>query len=280
MSEKKLSVTEKPLKTVDFPLLDSITSPADLKSLPISDLPFLADEIRQEIIQVVSTTGGHLGASLGVVELAIALHYVFNTPEDKLVWDVGHQCYAHKLLTGRKSRFAGLRQEGGLSGFTKRSESVYDPFGAGHSSTSISAVVGMAAGRDLNHKKNNVIGVIGDGSMSAGMAFEAMNNAGSKHSRMIVILNENDMSIARPVGALSHHLSQLISSKPYMSVRQVVLDMASRFPQFVKDTEHCRFFTDSCRTAGYNSFRICNKRRFDNRHRRIQCCRPYSKRHG
>lgn len=236
MSEKKRTNEDKPLKTVDFPLLDSIRSPADLRSLPFDDLPYLAEEIRQEIINVVSKTGGHLGASLGVVELTIALHYVFNTPDDKLIWDVGHQCYAHKLLTGRKEKFKGLRQENGLSGFTKRSESEYDPFGAGHSSTSISAVVGMAAGRDLMRKTNNVIGVIGDGSMSAGMAFEAMNNAGSMNSRMIVVLNDNDMSIARPVGALSHHLSQLISSKPYMTVRQVVLDMAARFPQFVKDT--------------------------------------------
>ena len=236
MSPKNQAVKDKPLKTVDFPLLDSIESPADLRSLPLDDLPYLAEEIRQEIIRVVSTTGGHLGASLGVVELTIALHYVFNTPEDKLIWDVGHQCYAHKLLTGRKKKFCDLRRANGLSGFTKRSESEYDPFGAGHSSTSISAVVGMAAGRDLQHGKNNVIGVIGDGSMSAGMAFEAMNNAGSMNSRMIVILNDNDMSIARPVGALSHHLSQLISSKPYMTVRQVVLDMADRFPQFVKDT--------------------------------------------
>ena len=236
MSEKDQTVKDKPLKTVDFPLLDSINSPADLRALPFDDLPYLAEEIRQEIIHVVSTTGGHLGASLGVVELTIALHYVFNTPEDRLIWDVGHQCYAHKLLTGRRKKFAELRQADGLSGFTKRSESEYDPFGAGHSSTSISALVGMAAGRDLQHKKNNIIGVIGDGSMSAGMAFEAMNNAGSMNSRMIVILNDNDMSIARPVGALSHHLSQLISSKPYMTVRQVVLDMAARFPQFVKDT--------------------------------------------
>ena len=236
MSEQDQTVNDKPLKTVDFPLLDAIDSPEDLRSLPIDDLPYLAEEIRQEIIHVVSSTGGHLGASLGVVELAIALHYVFDTPRDRLIWDVGHQCYAHKLLTGRRKRFSGLRQANGLSGFTKRSESEYDPFGAGHSSTSISAVVGMAAGRDLLGKKNNVIGVIGDGSMSAGMAFEAMNNAGSMNSRMIVILNDNDMSIARPVGALSHHLSHLISSKPYMTVRQVVLDMAARFPQFVKDT--------------------------------------------
>ena len=236
MSEKDQTVKDKPLKTIDFPLLDSINSPADLRNVPLDDLPYLAEEIRQEIIHVVSTTGGHLGASLGVVELTIALHYVFNTPEDRLIWDVGHQCYAHKLLTGRRKSFSALRQADGLSGFTKRSESEYDPFGAGHGSTSISALVGMAAGRDLQQKKNNVIGVIGDGSMSAGMAFEAMNNAGSMNSRMIVVLNDNDMSIARPVGALSHHLSHLISSKPYMTVRQVVLDMAARFPRFVKDT--------------------------------------------
>lgn len=234
--KKKAAEQEQPKKTVDFPLLDSIKSPADLRELPLEDLPYLAEEIRQEIIHVVSATGGHLGASLGVVELTVALHYVFNTPQDKLIWDVGHQCYAHKLITGRKSRFSALRQANGLSGFTKRSESEYDPFGAGHSSTSISAAAGMAAGRDMLYKKNNVISVIGDGSMSAGMAFEAMNNAGSKDSRLIVILNDNDMSIARPVGALSHHLSQLISSKPYMSLRQVALDMASRLPQFVKDT--------------------------------------------
>lgn len=177
---------------------------------------------------------GASGRQFGVVELTIALHYVFNTPQDRLIWDVGHQCYAHKLITGRKNHFSALRQANGLSGFTKRSESEYDPFGAGHSSTSISAAAGMAAGRDLLYRKNNVISVIGDGSMSAGMAFEALNNAGSKNSRLIVILNDNDMSIARPVGALSHHLSQLISSKPYMSLRQVALDMASRLPQFVK----------------------------------------------
>ena len=182
-------------------LLSKIESPADLRQLPTERLPDLAREIRGEIIRVVSRNGGHLGASLGVVELSIALHYVFNTPDDKLIWDVGHQCYAHKLLTGRKDRFDGLRREGGLSGFTRRSESVYDPFGAGHSSTSVSAAVGMAAGRDLQGRKNNVISVIGDGSMSAGMVFEALNNAGDTNRRMIVILNDNDMSIARPVGA-------------------------------------------------------------------------------
>ncbi len=234
--KKKAAGAGQPKKKVDFPLLDSIKSPADLRDLPLEDLPYLAEEIRQEIIHVVSSTGGHLGASLGVVELTIALHYVFNTPQDRLIWDVGHQCYAHKLITGRKNHFSALRQANGLSGFTKRSESEYDPFGAGHSSTSISAAAGMAAGRDLLYRKNNVISVIGDGSMSAGMAFEALNNAGSKNSRLIVILNDNDMSIARPVGALSHHLSQLISSKPYMSLRQVALDMASRLPQFVKKT--------------------------------------------
>ena len=206
-------------------LLSKIESPADLRQLPTERLPDLAREIRGEIIRVVSRNGGHLGASLGVVELSIALHYVFNTPDDKLIWDVGHQCYAHKLLTGRKDRFDGLRREGGLSGFTKRSESVYDPFGAGHSSTSVSAAVGMAAGRDLQERKNNVISVIGDGSMSAGMVFEALNNAGDTNRRMIVILNDNDMSIARPVGALSHHLSQILSSKQYMSLRQVALDI-------------------------------------------------------
>lgn len=238
MNAEKMPETaaEQPKKKVDFPLLDTIKTPADLRTLPLDDLPYLAEEIRQEIIHVVSNTGGHLGASLGVVELTIALHYVFNTPEDRLIWDVGHQCYAHKLLTGRKDRFAGLRQADGLSGFTKRSESEYDPFGAGHSSTSISAAVGMAAARDMLYRKNNVISVIGDGSMSAGMAFEALNNAGSKNSRLVVVLNDNDMSIARPVGALSHHLSHLISSKPYMTLRQVALDMASRLPQFVKET--------------------------------------------
>ena len=232
----KTAETERLQTGADVPLLDSIAAPADLRKLPLDDLPRLAQEVRQEIIRVVSNTGGHLGASLGVVELTIALHYVFNTPDDKLIWDVGHQCYAHKLLTGRREKFHALRRENGLSGFTKRSESEYDPFGAGHSSTSISAAVGMAAGRDMRGGKNNVIGVIGDGSMSAGMAFEALNNAGSKNSRLVVILNDNDMSIARPVGALSHHLSHLISSKPYMTLRQVALDMAARLPQFVKET--------------------------------------------
>lgn len=233
--ERKV-VENKEKQVIDFPLLDFVRSPAELKKLSEEDLPYLAEEIRQEIIRVVSKTGGHLGASLGVVELAIALHYVFDTPNDKLIWDVGHQSYAHKILTGRGERFHMLRQEHGISGFTRRDESPYDPFGAGHSSTSISAGVGMAVGRDLRYAKHNVISVIGDGSMSAGMAFEALNNAGSMNSRLIVVLNDNDMSIARPVGGLSHHLSQIISSKPYMSLRQVALDMASRLPQFVKRT--------------------------------------------
>src|SRR6202012_1914231 len=175
--------------------------PADLRKLPESDLQQLAEELRQELIDAVSVTGGHLGAGLGVVELTVALHYVFNTPADKVIWDVGHQAYPHKILTGRRDRIRTLRQGGGLSGFTKRSESEYDPFGAAHSSTSISAALGMAVARDLNEGNNNVIAVIGDGAMSAGMAYEAMNNAGGMDARLIVILNDNDMSIAPPVGA-------------------------------------------------------------------------------
>ena len=209
-------------------LLDKIASPADLRKLSVSELPDLAAEIRKEIIRVVSKTGGHLGSSLGVVELTIALHYVFNTPDDRLIWDVGHQAYAHKLLTGRREKFERLRCEDGLSGFPKRSESPFDAFGAGHSSTSVSAAVGMAAARDILGRKNNVVAVIGDGSMSAGMAFEALNNAGDKNTRMVVVLNDNDMSIAQPVGALSHHLSQIISSKQYMTLRQAAIDMAAR----------------------------------------------------
>src|SRR6202012_3762445 len=176
-------------------LLDRVIVPADLRALPKKDLPQLADELRKETIDAVSVTGGHLGAGLGVVELTVALHYVFNTPDDKIIWDVGHQAYPHKIITGRRDRIRTLRQGGGLSGFTKRSESEYDPFGAAHSSTSISAGLGMAVGRDLQGRKNNVIAVIGDGSMSAGMAYEAMNNAGAMHAtRLIVILNDNDMS--------------------------------------------------------------------------------------
>ena len=201
--------------TSKTPLLDRIKIPADLRAHDDDDLPQITDELRQELIEAVSITGGHLGAGLGVVELTVALHYVFNTPDDRIIWDVGHQAYPHKILTGRRDRIRTLRQGGGLSGFTKRAESDYDPFGTAHSSTSISAGLGMAVGRDLQDKKNNVIAVIGDGAMSAGMAYEAMNNAGSMDARLIVILNDNDMSIAPPVGALSAHLSRLISSKQF-----------------------------------------------------------------
>ena len=183
----------------------------------------LADELRAEMISAVSVTGGHLGAGLGVVELTVALHYVFDTPRDRLIWDVGHQAYPHKILTGRRSRIRTLRQGGGLSGFTKRAESEYDPFGAAHSSTSISAGLGMAVARDLDKRDNAVIAVIGDGAMSAGMAYEAMNNAGALQSRLIVILNDNDMSIAPPVGALSAYLSRLLSSKSFRSLRPICL---------------------------------------------------------
>jgi len=219
-------------------LLDRISDPSDLRKLPEEQLLQLADELRQETIRVVSITGGHLGASLGVVELTLALHYVFQTPRDKLIWDVGHQAYPHKILTGRRNRMLTLRQGGGLSGFTKRSESVYDPFGAAHTSTSISAALGMAVARDFRGEDNNVIAVIGDGAMSAGMAYEAMNNAGAMQSRLIVILNDNDMSIAPPVGAMSAYLSKLISSKPYRSLRHVLADVAKKFPRGLEVAAH------------------------------------------
>ncbi|HUO98616.1 MAG TPA: 1-deoxy-D-xylulose-5-phosphate synthase N-terminal domain-containing protein, partial [Rhizomicrobium sp.] len=213
------------------PLLDGVNAPGDLRSLPRSSLEQLADELRSELINVVSVTGGHLGSSLGVVELTVALHYVFDTPRDRLIWDVGHQAYPHKILTGRRSRMRTLRQGGGLSGFTKRAESEYDPFGAAHSSTSISAGVGFATARDLKGDKNNVIAVIGDGSMSAGMAYEAMNNAGAADTRLIVVLNDNDMSIAPPVGALSAYLSRLVSSRPYRGMRRLAKRFAHRLPR-------------------------------------------------
>src|SRR5687767_3183629 len=203
------------------PLLDSVDVPADIRRLKTEQLRQLADELRQETISAVSVTGGHLGAGLGVVELTVALHYVFDTPRDRLIWDVGHQAYPHKIVTGRRSRIRTLRQEDGLSGFTRRSESEYDPFGAAHSSTSISAGLGMAVARDLSGRRNHVVCVIGDGAMSAGMAYEAMNNAGAMHSRLIVILNDNDMSIAPPVGAMSAYLSRVVSSRPYRNVRQI-----------------------------------------------------------
>ena len=216
------------------PLLDKIKNPQDLKKLQISELKTLADELRLELIHAVSVTGGHLGAGLGVVELTIALHYLFDTPKDRLVWDVGHQAYPHKILTERRDRIRTLRKGGGLSGFTKRSESIYDPFGAAHSSTSISASLGMAVARDLDDRNNNVIAVIGDGAMSAGMAYEAMNNAGSMKSRLIVILNDNDMSIAPPVGAMRSYLAKLLSGKTYIGFRGFLKKVASLFPRSIK----------------------------------------------
>ncbi len=219
-----------PAKT---PLLDTVRWPADLRRLAPAQLKKLADELRHETINAVSVTGGHLGAGLGVVELTVALHYVFDTPNDRLIWDVGHQAYPHKILTGRRDRIRTLRQGGGLSGFTKRAESEYDPFGAAHASTSISAGLGMAAARDLKGERNNVICVIGDGAMSAGMAYEAMNNAGAVKSRLIVVLNDNDMSIAPPVGAMSAYLARRISGRTYSRMRKLWEWTAERLPKRV-----------------------------------------------
>lgn len=219
--------------TPDTPLLDTISSPADLRGLESSQLRQLCDELRDEVISTVSVTGGHLGAGLGVVELTAALHYVFNTPDDRLIWDVGHQCYPHKILTGRRDRIRTLRQGSGLSGFTKRTESEYDPFGAGHSSTSISAALGFATANKLSGKPGKAIAVIGDGSMSAGMAYEAMNNAVDAGNRLIVILNDNDMSIAPPVGGLSAYLARLISSSEYLGLRSLASKMASKLSRRV-----------------------------------------------
>jgi 1-deoxy-D-xylulose-5-phosphate synthase len=215
----------------ETPLLDTVNYPADIRKLDEKQLRQLADELRAETIDAVSMTGGHLGAGLGVVELTVALHYVFDTPRDRLIWDVGHQAYPHKILTGRRDRIRTLRQGGGLSGFTKRSESEYDPFGAAHAATSISAALGFAVARDLSGGKNNAIAVIGDGSLSAGMAYEAMNNAGSMDARLVVILNDNDMSIAPPVGAMSAYLSRLLSSGTYRSLRHIMRDLAKKFPR-------------------------------------------------
>ena len=215
----------------DTPLLDTIHNPHDLRKLSVGDLQQVADELRKETISAVSVTGGHLGAGLGVVELTVALHWTFNTPEDRLIWDVGHQAYPHKILTERRDRIRTLRQGGGLSGFTKRTESDYDPFGAAHSSTSISAGLGMAVARDLDGRDNNVIAVIGDGAMSAGMAYEAINNAGARNERLIVILNDNDMAIAPPTGALSHYLARTTSSGTYLYVRDIVKQLAKRLPK-------------------------------------------------
>ena len=224
------------MSPVQTPLLDRVRSPADLRNFSHEQLRHLADELRSETIDAVSVTGGHLGASLGVVELTVAIHAIFDTPRDRLLWDVGHQAYPHKILTGRRDRIRTLRQPGGLSGFTKRSESVYDPFGAAHSSTSISAGLGMAVARDLKGGTNNVICVIGDGAMSAGMAYEAMNNAGALHSRLIVVLNDNDMSIAPPVGAMSAYLSRLMSSRSFLTLRELGAKMAKRFPRGIERT--------------------------------------------
>jgi 1-deoxy-D-xylulose-5-phosphate synthase len=227
-----MSLSQLPSKT---PLLDKVEIPADLRRLDPADLRQVADELRQEMINAVAVTGGHLGAGLGVVELTVALHYVFDTPRDRLIWDVGHQAYPHKILTGRRSRIRTLRQGGGLSGFTKRAESEYDPFGAAHSSTSISSALGMAVARDQKGEKNNVIAVIGDGAMSAGMAYEAMNNAGAMDSRLIVILNDNDMSIAPPVGAMSAYLSRLWSGRTYRSIREIGRQLGKHLPKLIKD---------------------------------------------
>lgn len=217
--------------TSKTPLLDRVNTPEDLRKLSEKELKQLADELRQETIDAVAQTGGHLGAGLGVVELTVALHWVFDTPRDRLIWDVGHQSYPHKIITGRRSRIRTLRQGGGLSGFTKRSESEYDPFGAAHASTSISAGLGMAVARDLKGAKHNIICVIGDGAMSAGMAYEAINNAGAMDSRLIVILNDNDMSIAPPTGALSHYLARITSSGSYFYVRDIAKQLAKRLPK-------------------------------------------------
>ncbi len=213
------------------PLLDQIHTPEDLRRLDESKLRQVADELRTETIDAVAVTGGHLGAGLGVVELTVALHYVFNTPRDRLVWDVGHQAYPHKILTGRRERIRTLRMGNGLSGFTKRTESEYDPFGAAHSSTSISSALGMAVARDLGGKKNNVVAVIGDGALTAGMAYEAMNNAGALNSRLIVILNDNDMSIAPPVGAMAGYLARLFSGHTYRSLREIGKQLATKLPK-------------------------------------------------
>ncbi len=232
-------------------LLDRVQDPADIRSFTPDQLKQLADEVRRDLVEIVSVTGGHLGASLGVVELTVALHHVFDTPRDRLIWDVSHQAYPHKMLTGRRERMLSLRQGGGLSGFTRRVESHYDPFGAAHSSTSISAGLGMAVARDLQGNRNHVIAVIGDGAMSAGMAYEAMNNAGAMNSRLVVILNDNDMSIAPPVGAMSAYLSRLMSSRKFRSLRELVKNTLHRLPRAVSETaERAESFARSIVTGG------------------------------
>ena len=213
------------------PLLDTVATPADLRLLKPDQLRQLADELRAETISAVGTTGGHLGSGLGVVELTTAIHYVFDTPTDKLVWDVGHQCYPHKILTGRRDRIRTLRQGGGLSGFTKRTESDYDPFGAAHSSTSISAALGFAIANQMQDRPGKGIAVIGDGAMSAGMAYEAMNNAQAAGNRLVVILNDNDMSIAPPVGGLSGYLARLVTSREFLGLRDLAKKLARKLPR-------------------------------------------------
>jgi 1-deoxy-D-xylulose-5-phosphate synthase len=233
------------------PLLDTVRLPADLRGFSLDQLRQLADELRRETIDAVSITGGHLGAGLGVVELTVALHHVFDTPRDRVIWDVGHQCYPHKILTGRRDRIRTLRQGGGLSGFTRRAENEYDAFGAAHAATSISAGLGMAVARDLAGQKKNVVCVIGDGSMSAGIAYEAMNNAGSMNSRLIVILNDNDMSIAPPVGAMSAHLSKLISSRSYLGLREFAKQMVKILPEsFGRTAERAEEYARGIVTGG------------------------------
>ena len=228
-----------------YKFLDDVNFPSDIKKFSKSDLKVLSNEIREKMIDAVSKTGGHLGAGLGVVELTVALHYVFDTPKDKIIWDVGHQSYPHKILTGRKDKIETLRSSGGLSGFTKRDESEYDPFGAAHSSTSISAALGIATANKLSNKSEDVVAIIGDGALSAGMAYEAMNNAGSSKTKMIVILNDNDMSIAKPVGALRAYLAKILSGKIYFSLRETVKLIISSFSKrFMKKAGKAEDFLD------------------------------------
>ncbi len=234
-----------------YKFLDKVKFPSDIRKLKLSELKILSNEVREELIDAVSVTGGHLGAGLGVVELSVALHYVFDTPNDKLVWDVGHQSYPHKILTGRKEKIRTLRQGNGLSGFTKRSESEYDPFGAAHSSTSISAALGIATANKLSKKNDNVVAIIGDGAISAGMAYEAMNNAGTSKTKMIVILNDNDMSIAKPVGAMRTYLAKLFTGKMYFSFRETVKLIISSFSKrFSKKAGQAEDFFRSAVTGG------------------------------
>jgi 1-deoxy-D-xylulose-5-phosphate synthase len=238
-------------KASKTPLLDRIQTPEDLRRLDTSQLRQVANELRAEVIDAVAVTGGHLGAGLGVVELTVALHYIFDTPRDRLVWDVGHQAYPHKVLTGRRDRIRTIRQGGGLSGFTRRAESEYDPFGAAHSSTSISAGLGMAVARDLKNESHHVVCVIGDGAMSAGMAYEAMNNAGARDERLIVILNDNDMSIAPPVGGMSAYLARLVSGKTYLKIRDISKQLARRLPKFIEySAERAEEYTRGFWTGG------------------------------